>query len=398
MTPPLRSPSTRPHPAAAHPWPKTQPPRRAPSSPSPPPAPPSQGGGAFILIRAANGSSTFINAREPAPAAANATMYQGAGGRASLDGGLAVGIPSELRGLEAAWRAHGRLPWARLAAPAAGLARSGFGAHPYLVYALAGPATLAKVKASPALREAFLIPDGAGGWRPPAAGELCCRRPALADTLEAIGRHGPGYLYSSEVAGKLAAEVQAAGGVLTADDITGAAPVVTQPLTTQVGPVGRRDRERGGEQGARARARTEALARQGAASPLPQSINMPSHRTPLRSRAPRPPAPTRAARQLGDLDLLFPPPPSSAAVVAFALKFLVGYGGTLRSPGSATTKAAAGAGAGGGRRRLRRTLKGAGAEAGAAARMSFGVDYARDGGLGLQVRAKADGVGPSRPA
>jgi gamma-glutamyltranspeptidase/glutathione hydrolase/leukotriene-C4 hydrolase len=35
------------------------------------------GGGAFIMIRWANGSAEFINARETAPAAANATMYNG---------------------------------------------------------------------------------------------------------------------------------------------------------------------------------------------------------------------------------------------------------------------------------------------------------------------------------
>jgi gamma-glutamyltranspeptidase len=201
-------------------------------------------------VRLANGSSAFINAREPAPAAANATMYAGLGPRASLDGGLAVGVPCELRGLEAAWRAYGTLPWSRLAAPAAALARSGFGAHPYLVYVLTGPANLERVKRNPALREAFLIPDGAGGWRAPVEGELCCRRPALADTLEAIGRHGPGWLYSAEVAGKLAAEVRAAGGVVTAEDIMGVAPVVTAPLTTQV-----RRRTRGGTRARRGRRR-----------------------------------------------------------------------------------------------------------------------------------------------
>lgn len=37
------------------------------------------GGGAFIMIRWANGSADFINARETAPAAANATMYDGKG-------------------------------------------------------------------------------------------------------------------------------------------------------------------------------------------------------------------------------------------------------------------------------------------------------------------------------
>lgn len=95
----------------------------------PPPLPPPQGGGAFILIRLSNGSSVFIDAREPAPAAANATMYEGKDKYASLDGGLAVAVPCELRGLEEAWRRYGKLPWGKLVAPAAEMARSGFGAH-----------------------------------------------------------------------------------------------------------------------------------------------------------------------------------------------------------------------------------------------------------------------------
>jgi gamma-glutamyltranspeptidase / glutathione hydrolase / leukotriene-C4 hydrolase len=35
------------------------------------------GGGAFITIYLANGTAEVINAREPAPAAANTTMYTG---------------------------------------------------------------------------------------------------------------------------------------------------------------------------------------------------------------------------------------------------------------------------------------------------------------------------------
>lgn len=58
-----------------------------------------------------------------------AQMFDALNASASLDGGLAVAIPCELRGLEAAWRRYGRLPWARLVKPAAALARSGFAAH-----------------------------------------------------------------------------------------------------------------------------------------------------------------------------------------------------------------------------------------------------------------------------
>ena len=67
-------------------------------------------------------------------------MLHAAGNRnASLDGGLAVAVPMEVRGLWAAHRAWGRRPWATLVAPAAGLARNGFPAHPYLINVLSGP-------------------------------------------------------------------------------------------------------------------------------------------------------------------------------------------------------------------------------------------------------------------
>ncbi len=65
---------------------------------------------------------------------------------APLDGGLAIAIPNELRGLETAWKRYGKLPWDRLVQPAANLARTGFGAHPYLVYVLSGPSNFARIK------------------------------------------------------------------------------------------------------------------------------------------------------------------------------------------------------------------------------------------------------------
>jgi len=209
-------------------------------------------------------------------------MYDKLDKSASLLGGLAIGVPCELRGLEAAWKLYGRMPWARLVAPAAALARSGFAAHvsfvqgfrvwalvvvvggsagfairhsrratsfatpitptprlnnqhphpiphpcppthpnrsptqpqPYFVYAVTGANNLKKLQSTPALRAAFLIKNGSkpNNYRPPAVGERCCRRPKLADTLDAIGKHGAGWLHSAEVAGKLAEEVRAAGG------------------------------------------------------------------------------------------------------------------------------------------------------------------------------------------
>ena len=55
---------------------------------------------------------------------------------AALEGGLAIAVPLELKGLWMAHQRFGRHAWGSLVAPAATLARNGFPAHPYLINAL----------------------------------------------------------------------------------------------------------------------------------------------------------------------------------------------------------------------------------------------------------------------
>ena len=62
-----------------------------------------------------------IDFRETAPAASNKTMYVN-DPISSRFGGLSVGVPGELRGLEEAHRRWGTIPWKQLVEPAAKLA------------------------------------------------------------------------------------------------------------------------------------------------------------------------------------------------------------------------------------------------------------------------------------
>jgi gamma-glutamyltranspeptidase/glutathione hydrolase len=68
-----------------------------------------------------------IDFRETAPAASNMYMYVNSSDPlASTIGGLAVGVPGELRGWELLHKRHGKLPWAKLFDGAIKLARDGF--------------------------------------------------------------------------------------------------------------------------------------------------------------------------------------------------------------------------------------------------------------------------------
>lgn len=85
------------------------------------------GGGGFMTVRIPpskeNGSSEVytVDFRETAPALANGTMFKGRR-ELSVFGGLSVGVPGELRGLEEAHRRWGSLPWKRLVQPSVELA------------------------------------------------------------------------------------------------------------------------------------------------------------------------------------------------------------------------------------------------------------------------------------
>ena len=92
------------------------------------------GGGAFLLHFDGKKTQAF-DGRETAPAGVTPTLFLESDGKAmpfkqAVVGGRSVGTPGVLRMLALAHAKNGKLPWARLFAPAIALANNGFAVSP----------------------------------------------------------------------------------------------------------------------------------------------------------------------------------------------------------------------------------------------------------------------------
>jgi gamma-glutamyltranspeptidase/glutathione hydrolase len=174
------------------------------------------GGGGFMLIRLANGESTFIDFRERAPRSASRNMYIGPDGEATKDslvGYRASGVPGTVKGLEYAHRKYGHKSWQELVTPAIELASKGFPVSWGLAQSLHSTATRTKLSKFPDSKRIFLN-DGES-FEP---GDRLVQGD-LAKTLERIREHGAEGFYSGETARLLAADMAANGGTITLDDL-----------------------------------------------------------------------------------------------------------------------------------------------------------------------------------
>src|SRR5882672_8590624 len=105
------------------------------------------GGGGYMLIRMADGRTTFIDFRERAPEKASRNMYLDANGemtRDSIEGWRSSGVPGTVRGFEIAVKKYGRKTWSENMAPAVELASKGFRVSYALAQGLKGSRSLAK--------------------------------------------------------------------------------------------------------------------------------------------------------------------------------------------------------------------------------------------------------------
>ena len=188
------------------------------------------GGGAFLL----NWDGRQVKAwdgRETAPAAADERMFLGPDGRPlpfaqTVFGGRAVATPGVVVMLEAAHKAHGQLPWARLFEPAIQLAESGFAITPRLFTNMAGNPHLPR----DAQARAYFL-DAAG--KPLPVGHVL-RNPALAAVLRALAQHGSAVMTRGPVAKDIVRRVRdhEVPGRLTEADLAAYLPKQRESICT----------------------------------------------------------------------------------------------------------------------------------------------------------------------
>ncbi|MFM2161949.1 MAG: gamma-glutamyltransferase [Pseudomonadota bacterium] len=179
------------------------------------------GGGGFAVVAGPGVAPTVFDFREVAPSHAVADQFVGApavrGKPASDEGGLAVAVPTESRGLATLLATFGTLPARVVAAPAIALAEDGFAVQAHLASRLAAskqPEILA-----------WFSKDG----RVLVEGDRCVQ-PQLAATLRRwASSHGED-LASGQGAAAIADHVRATGGNMVAADLAATRVVRRSPL------------------------------------------------------------------------------------------------------------------------------------------------------------------------
>ena len=184
------------------------------------------GGGGFMLVRMADGRSSFLDYREVAPGKATRDMYIKPDGKldevASVIGYKAVAVPGTVAGLELALKKYGTMKIADVIAPAIRLAENGFPVSEKLAQEFKYQRKdLQKFSASYRI---FL--NNGEMYKP---GETF-RQPELAATLKRIAKNGAAEFYRGETARMMVRDIAALGGLITMDDLAQYQPKVREVL------------------------------------------------------------------------------------------------------------------------------------------------------------------------
>ena len=187
------------------------------------------GGGGFMLVHdAASGGTVAIDYREMAPAAALRDMYLDNAGDVDNEKARfsyeSVGVPGTVAGLVLALDTFGSMSLAEVMAPAIELAENGFRVRQDLAQSIASYGQ--RLTNWPESSRIFFKPDSSA-YQP---GDRLVQS-ELAWSLKQIADHGPEAFYSGAVAERIAADMQANGGLITLEDLAAYEAKIRKPVT-----------------------------------------------------------------------------------------------------------------------------------------------------------------------
>jgi len=184
------------------------------------------GGGGFMMVRMADGRTSFLDYREVAPAKATRDMYITPDGKldteASVIGYKAVAVPGTVAGLELALKTYGTMKLAEVMAPAIRLAESGFPVSESLAREFREQK---KELQRFSVSNRIFLKNG----EMYKVGETL-RQPELAATLKRIAKNGAAEFYRGETARMMVQDMNALGGLITLEDLAAYQPKVRQVL------------------------------------------------------------------------------------------------------------------------------------------------------------------------
>ncbi|KXN74215.1 gamma-glutamyltranspeptidase, partial [Conidiobolus coronatus NRRL 28638] len=183
------------------------------------------GGGGFSVVRRPDGKAEFIDFRESAPFLSNETMYISDPSK-SVIGGLAVGVPGEIRGYELLHLKYGKLRWEELFLPSIALSNSGFKVGPILNLRLKSNEKW--IMKNEQFKEAY-APNGTVLG----LGDIV-RLPKLAATLTRISKEGAKAFYDGDIAKEIIETIQNNGGIMTREDLKNYKAIPREPVISRV--------------------------------------------------------------------------------------------------------------------------------------------------------------------
>ncbi len=185
------------------------------------------GGGVMLIYKAGANEVTALDFWQKAPAKATRDMFLGPDGKAdsklSRLSYLSVAVPGTVAGLAMALKDHGTMTLAEAMAPAIRLAGEGFIVSEKFAADIRAYESI--LKARPATARIFFKPGG-GFYE---IGDRFVQKD-LAETLRRIARGGPDEFYRGSIAGRIASQMAANGGLVTREDLAAYKPVVRRPV------------------------------------------------------------------------------------------------------------------------------------------------------------------------